>query len=271
MASGKGGTGKTTVAVNLALAIEGDVQFLDCDVEGANAHLFLRPRIDSVRPVGVPSPRIDADRCIGCGKCSDACRFNALLRIRKRIKVLPNLCHGCGGCQLVCPNGALTLEPRRVGAISEGVAGRIAFASGELDVGQALGVPIIRELKALAGGHAHTVIDCPPGTSCPVVEAVQGCDRCLMVTEPTPFGLHDLKIMARVLGKMDVPSGVIVNRDRGPYVPLEDFCQESGIPVLMRIPFDRRIAELYSQGEVLVGHYPGFRERMAELFDEVRA
>lgn len=270
MASGKGGTGKTTVAVNLALAIE-DVQFLDCDVEGANAHLFLRPRIESVRPVGVPSPRIDPDKCTGCGKCSDVCRFNALLRIKKRIKTVPSLCHGCGGCELVCPTGALTLEPRRIGSISEGAAGPIAFAHGELDVGQALSVPIIRELKALAGKRSHTVIDCPPGTSCPVVETVQGCDRCLMVTEPTPFGLHDLKIMAKVLDRMCIRSGVIINRDRGPYGPLEDFCRRSGIPVLMRIPFDRRIAELYSRGEPLVDNLPGFRERMALLFDEVRA
>jgi MinD superfamily P-loop ATPase len=271
VASGKGGTGKTTVAVNLALAIEEDVQFLDCDVEGANAHIFLRPQINSVRPVGVLSPRIDIDRCNGCGKCADACRFSALVKVKNRIKVIPNLCHGCGGCQLVCPTGALVLESRRVGAVSEGFAGEMAFASGELDVGQALSVPIIRELKALAGGRDHTIIDCPPGTSCPVVEAVQGCDRCLMVTEPTPFGLHDLKIMTKVLDRMGIPAAIIINRDRGPYRPLEEFCERSGIPVLLRIPFDRRIAELYSRGEVLVDNYPGFRESMVQLFEEVRA
>ncbi|MDW5564042.1 MAG: ATP-binding protein [Methanomassiliicoccus sp.] len=271
VASGKGGTGKTTIAVNLALAIEGDVQLLDCDVEGPNAHLFLRPCIESVRPVGISTPRIDADRCLGCGKCSDACHFNALLRIRKKIKIIQNLCHGCEACQLVCPTGALALEPRRIGSISEGMAGPIPIAFGELDIGQSLSVPVIRELKALVRGHAHTVIDCPPGTSCPVVEAVQGCDRCLMVTEPTPFGLHDLKILAKVLGRMGVPMGAIVNRDNGTYEPLEEFCRSSGIPVLMRIPFDRRIAELYSRGEVLVDTYPGFRERMVGLFNQVRA
>jgi len=270
VASGKGGTGKTTVAVNLALAIGGDLQFLDCDVEGANAHIFLKPRIETIRPVGVPVPLIDAGRCIACGKCAETCRFNALVRIKKRIKVLPNLCHGCSGCQLVCPNGAVTMVSRRVGSISQGMAGGISFASGELDVGEALSVPIIRELKALDGGHAHTIIDCPPGTSCPVVESIHGSDYCLMVTEPTPFGLHDLKLMAKVLGKMEVPSGIVINRAREPYEPLEAFCRESGIPVLLRIPFDRRIAELYSHGETLVDHIPEFKKMMLDLLEEVR-
>jgi len=270
VASGKGGTGKTTVAVNLALAIGEDLQFLDCDVEGANAHLFLRPEIGSITPVGIPAPLIDAEKCNGCAKCAEMCRFNALLRVKNRIKVLPNLCHGCGGCQIACPVGAVTMVPRRIGSISQGRAGAMEFACGELDVGEALGVPMIRELKALKSERAHTIIDCPPGTSCPVVEAVHGCDHCLLVTEPTPFGLHDLKLMVKVLGKMDMPSGVIVNRYGGPYEPLDAFCRETGIPVLLRIPFDRRIAELYSRGEALVGNLPGFREKMLELFREVR-
>ncbi len=270
VASGKGGTGKTTVAVNLALAIGEDLQFLDCDVEGANAHIFLKPHIETTRPVGIPVPLIDVERCTGCGRCAEVCRFNALLRIKKRIKVLPNLCHGCGGCQLVCPAGAVTMMSRRVGSIRQGTAGKIDFACGELDVGEVLSVPIIRELKALDGGHAHTIIDCPPGTSCPVVESIHGCDYCLMVTEPTPFGLHDLKLMVNVLGKMGVPSGIIINRDQGPYEPLEAFCRESGLSVLLRIPLDRRIAELYSHGDTLVGNLPGFKQRMLELFQEVK-
>lgn len=270
VASGKGGTGKTTVAVNLALAIDEDIQFLDCDVEGANAHIFLKPHIESIRAVGIPVPLIDVERCNACGKCAEACRFNALVRIKKRIKVLPNLCHGCGGCHLVCPTRAVTMVSRRVGSISQGIAGGMAFACGELDIGEALSVPIIRDLKALEGVHAHTIIDCPPGTSCPVVESIHGCDYCLMVTEPTPFGLHDLKLMAKVLGKMGVPSGIVINRAQEPYEPLEAFSRESGIPVLLRIPFDRRIAELYSHGDTLVGHLPGFKHRMLELFREVK-
>jgi len=269
VASGKGGTGKTTVAVNLALAIGEGVQFLDCDVEGANAHIFLRPKIETIKEVGVPVPRIDADRCIACGKCADACRFNALVRIKKRIKVVPNLCHGCGACHLVCPTDAVTMVTRRIGQIRQGRAGGIAFACGELDIGEALSVPIIRGLKALDGGYAHTIIDCPPGTSCPVVESVHGCDYCLMVTEPTPFGLHDLRLMARVLENIKVPAGIVINRAQEPYRPLEAYCQESGIPVLMRIPFDRRIAELYSRGDTLVEHMPGFKQKMLELFREV--
>jgi MinD superfamily P-loop ATPase len=269
VASGKGGTGKTTIAVNLALAIEGDIQFLDCDVEGANSHIFLRPQIERTREVGIPLPVIDEGLCDGCGRCAEACRFNALVRVGKRIRVMPALCHGCEACQITCPKGAVTMISRRLGIVSVGTAGRIAFASGELDVGEAMGVPIIRELKALEGRHEHTIIDCPPGTSCPVVESVHGSDYCLMVTEPTPFGLHDLKLMAKVLERIEVPSGVVVNRDHGPYEQLESFCRNSGIPILMRIPFDRRIAELYSRGEVLVEHIPGFGEKMRALFREI--
>lgn len=270
VASGKGGTGKTTVAVNLALAIEGDLQFLDCDVEGANAHLFLKPQIETTIPVETFIPQIDLERCDGCGKCAEMCQFHALLRIKRRIKVLPALCHSCGGCQLVCPKEAVTMVPRRIGSISQGRAGNISFANGELDVGEALSVPIIRKLKSLDGGHSHTIIDCPPGTSCPVVESVHGCDYCLMVTEPTPFGLHDLKLMAKVLEKMEVPTGIVINRDRGPYGPLDAFCLETGIPVLLRIPFDRRIAELYSRSDALVGNLTGFRQQMVDLFQEIK-
>lgn len=269
VASGKGGTGKTTVAVNLALAVQEELQFLDCDVEGANAHLFLKPRISSTIPVETLVPQIDVGRCDGCGKCAETCQFHALLRIKKRIKVLPILCHSCGGCQLVCPKDAVTMVPRKIGSISVGRAGNIHFASGELDVGEALSVPIIRKIRSLGGEHPHTIIDCPPGTSCPVVESIRGCDYCLMVTEPTPFGLHDLKVMAKVLESMEMPTGIVINRDRGPYGPLDDFCLETGIPVLLRIPFDRRIAELYSRGDALVGNLTGFRQKMVDLFQGI--
>ena len=268
VASGKGGTGKTTVAVNLALVMD-DVQFLDCDVEGANAHIFLQPHITTVFDVGVPLPLIDTEKCIGCGKCAEACRFGALVRIKKRIRVQANMCHGCGACHMVCPNGAVTMVSRRVGTVGRGTAGKIAFAMGELDVGEAMGVPIIRALKALEGERKNTVIDCPPGTSCPVVESIRGCDRCIMVTEPTPFGLHDLKLMAKVASNMCIPSGIVINRSRGYYAPLEEFAAEAKIPILLRIPFDRRIAELYSRGENLVDSIPGFKEDMLRLLQEV--
>lgn len=269
VASGKGGTGKTTVAANLALAICEDVLFLDCDVEGANAHLFLKPKITVIRPVEVPFPLIDASLCDGCGKCVEFCQFSSLARIRRKIKTLPNLCHGCGGCELVCPRKAITMVGRRVGQVERGAVNGMTFACGELDIGEALGVPIIRELKTLAGTRTHTIIDCPPGTSCPVVESVRGCDFCLMVTEPTPFGLHDLKLMMKVVEKVDMPYGLVINRAQGPYEPLVEFCRISAIPVLMRIPFDRRIAELYSKGELLNDHIPGFRNSMRNMFREI--
>lgn len=236
------------------MIIEDQLQFLDSDVEGANAHLFLKPQIETMLPVETPIPEIDGERCDKCGKRSRMCQFHALSRTKRSIKVLPALCHSCGGCQLVCPKEDVTMLPCRIGSVSRGRAGNIHFACGELDVGEASSVPIIRKLRSLGGEHPHTNVDCPPGTSCPVVESIHGCDYCLMVTEPTPFGLHDLKLMAKVLEEMEVPAGIVINRDRGPYGPLDAFCSETGIPVLLRIPFDRRIAELYSRGEALVGN-----------------
>ncbi len=269
VASGKGGTGKTTVAVNLALSAAGSVQFLDCDVEGANAEIFLKPTIRSTKPVDVMVPLIDRATCDACGRCVTACRFNAIVNVRGRVRALNDLCHGCGGCHLVCPRGAIKMVGRRVGQIRWGSAGDIDFACGELDAGQALSVPIIRELKAMANGHDLTIIDCPPGTSCPVIESVKDCDFCLMVTEPTPFGLHDLRLMTRVVELMGIPHAVVINREQGRYGPLEDYCRENGLRVLMRVPFDRRIAELYSRGEPLINSMPEIRERLVAMLEEI--
>jgi MinD superfamily P-loop ATPase len=268
VASGKGGTGKTSVAVNLALST-GAEQVLDCDVEEPNVHIFLKPGATESQPVELLVPRIIEEKCTYCRRCAEFCQYNALFVAGETAMVFPELCHSCGGCKLVCPEDAIEEAPRVIGKIFKGMACGVELVYGELNIGEPLAVPIISKVKEQAKREGLVILDAPPGSACPVVEAVHGSDFCLMVTEPTPFGLHDLEVATEVVRQLGVPMGVVVNfagiGDRGVY----EFCERQGIPVLMEIPFDRRIAELYSRGVPFTEEMTEWRPRFHRLLDEM--
>ncbi|HUT27812.1 MAG TPA: ATP-binding protein [Methanomassiliicoccales archaeon] len=268
VASGKGGTGKTSVACALALSLDRPLTFLDCDVEGANAHLFLHPEFLSQAEVKVPYPVIDAAKCDACGKCVENCQFGAMIRLGKKVRLMSGLCHGCGTCRLVCPLDAITMSGRSVGTVRYGTAGLMKFACGELLTGEALSVPIIRKIKEEKDDLV--IIDCPPGTSCPAVESIDGASFALLVTEPTPFGEHDLRGMITVCRRLEVPCGVLINRSSGDDAIIERLCEITNVPILMRIPFDRRVAECYAHGGTLLEAMPGMESKMLDLFLEIR-
>jgi MinD superfamily P-loop ATPase len=270
VASGKGGTGKTTVAVSLALALRGghSVQFLDCDVEEPNACFFLKPHIEESQDVCTLIPEIDERRCTYCGKCAQVCAYHALAVVEGAVLVFPELCHGCGACSLLCPEKAIRERGKRIGVVESGRAGEVAFLQGRLDIGQAMSPPLIRAVKKRLDPSRTVIIDAPPGTSCPVVESVKHSDFCLLVTEPTPFGFHDLELAAATVREMGVPCGVVINRaipGKGERT-IREFCASREIPVLMTIPFERKIAEAYAQGEPILHVFPAYREKFLELF-----
>ncbi|MBC7264182.1 MAG: ATP-binding protein [Chloroflexi bacterium] len=273
VASGKGGTGKTTVATSLALALQEHlaVQFLDCDVEDPNAHLYLRPTIQRREEVGVSLPVVDFALCDYCGRCAEVCAYHAIAVVGQKLLIFPELCHGCGSCILNCPQKAMHEEPRPVGIIEEGQAGPIAFAQGILNVGEPMATPVIRQLKKRlqeCQPGVVSILDAPPGTACPVVESLRGADFALLVTEPTPFGLHDLRLAVEVArDTLGLPVGVVINRDGVGNTGVEDYCTAEGIPVLMRIPLDRRIAAPCSDGVPLVEAFPSYREHFQDLYN----
>lgn len=275
IASGKGGTGKTTVAVNLALSLK-NVQFLDCDVEEPNAHLFLKPRIASQLKVHVPVPEIDEARCTYCGRCREVCAYHAIAVLppgpakEGSILVFPHLCHGCGTCSLFCPSKAIREVDKEIGLIEIGDAGPVSFIHGCLNVGEAMSPPLIRQVKNYMNPTKTVIIDAPPGTSCPVIAAVKGSDFCLLVTEPTPFGLNDLILAVEVLRKLSMPFGVVINRADIGDDKVETYCREQNILVLMRIPFDRRIAELYSSGIPFVLEKTEYRGQFNAAFNLIK-
>jgi MinD superfamily P-loop ATPase len=229
-----------------------DVQFVDCDVEEPDAALFLKPAIDKTVDVTVPVPLIDSQRCNGCGECAEVCQFNALAIVSGKALGFKNLCHGCGGCAFICPAAAIREVPNRIGVTETGMVGSMTFMGGRLDIGEPKATPLVRALKSAATDGVTSILDSPPGTGCPVVETVRDCDFCLLVTEPTPFGLYDLELMVKVLDVLHVPSGIVINRDDGSSSIIDDFAAKKNLPVLMRIPFRREIAEALSRGLPLV-------------------
>lgn len=271
IASGKGGTGKTTIATSLALAL-GDhipLKFLDCDVEAPNAHFFLKPDIQNEDPFFVLVPEIDYSKCSFCGKCAEICEFNALAVLPDSVLVFEDLCHSCGGCTLLCPEGAISEKQKRIGAISQGNSGPVLFFQGQLDIGQAMSPPLIQGVKDMIDRDDLAIIDAPPGTSCPMVQAVKDSDYAILVTEPTPFGLHDLRLAVEALKILEIPCGIVINRDNADYPLVNDFCREESIPVLLTIPLDKKIAVAYSQGQALIEGIPEYRQKFLELFHKI--
>ena len=309
VASGKGGTGKTTVAVSLALSLVSDARcgwtpgfsqeaptehlsvnpahplFLDCDVEEPNAALFLRPVIQERREVGLLIPEIDAEACTCCGRCAEVCQYHAIAVVGKKVLVFPALCHGCGSCRLNCPTDAIREVLHVTGTIERGWAGLppaaggpggVEFAQGTLNVGEPMAVPIIRQLKRWVvppvPGERPIILDASPGTACPVVETMRGADCVLMVTEPTPFGLHDLRLAIEVArGELGLPVGVVINRDGVGDRGVDEYCAAEDVPILLRIPLDRHVAEAYSEGLPLLEALPAYRVRFVTLWERLAA
>jgi len=288
IASGKGGTGKTTVATSLALSLVGQGEqvnsvhlvplFLDCDVEAPNAHLFLKPTFNFYQEVGILIPQVDEARCTHCGRCVEVCQYHAIAVLGKKTLVFPQLCHGCGSCTWICPDGAISEVVNEIGILERGFTpSGIDFAQGVLNIGEPMAVPVIRQLKRWATPESDQVVivDASPGTSCPVVEAIRGADFLLLVTEPTPFGLHDLKLAVEVAHELQIPTGVVINRagsDCGYASIVEAFCLEQGLPILLRIPFEREIAEGIAQGKTLLEIHPDYYgNRFRQMFSQIAA
>jgi len=272
IASGKGGTGKTLVATSLALSIrdEEKVQLLDCDVEEPNDHLFLRPVITASEPVCIPVPKVDYSRCTFCGDCAKVCAFKAIAVVPKSVLIFDQLCHGCGACSYLCPVKAISEEGRPMGVVESGNAGNIEFVQGRLTVGEAMAVPVIRRVKEKINRNRTAILDVSPGTSCPVVESVENSDYCLLVTEPTPFGLHDLGLAVETVRQLGVPFGVIINRAVSGYTLVNDYCTREGIPVLIEIPLDREIAHLYSEGITLAEGRPQWQAAFIDVYARIK-
>lgn len=272
IASGKGGTGKTTVATSLAQVAASDgrtVAYLDCDVEEPNGHLFLKPQIVQQRPIDKLIPVVDPHRCTHCGLCSRACRYGAIACVGSQTLVFTELCHACGACLLVCPEDAIHEQPRPIGMLRIGTSGSLQFVDGVLNVGEAMSPPAIRAVKEAAPGVELTVLDCPPGTSCPVIESVRGCDLLLLVTEPTPFGLHDLKLAVEMARALRLNFSVIINRADTGDREVWEYCRRQRITVAAEIPDDREVAEAYSRGELAATAVPHVAERIRGLLETV--
>jgi len=268
VASGKGGTGKTIIATSLALSVN-DVQLLDCDVEEPNAHIFIKPRRGTSEIVSIPIPRIDESRCNFCGECAKICAYNALAVLKDRVLVFPHLCHGCGGCSLLCPQKAITEINKEIGVVENGRAGELEFIHGILHIGEVMAPPLVRAVKKNIHAEKNVIIDAPPGTSCPVIEAIKGSDYCVLVTEPTPFGLNDLILAVEVVRKLNIPFGVVINRADLGDNKVEQYCADESVPVVMRIPFDREIAVAYSKGIPLVEAKREYLQKFNGMFEVI--
>lgn len=269
VASGKGGTGKTTVSTNLAVAAEQQITFLDCDVEEPNAHLFLHPNIHKTETVYTFVPDIEEENCNQCGKCVDICRFGALTVVGKKMLLFPELCHGCGGCVEVCPENCFSEGQRELGTIESGSKNGISFHHGVLRIGEAMSPPLIKRLRVSYGNDTMVIIDAPPGTSCPVIAAMHGADFVVLVTEPTPFGLHDLILAHQTVLQLGIPHGLVINRADLGDSGVEDYALKNDLPLLLSIPFSRDIAEMYSRGLLLVEEHEEWKMIFKKLYQKI--
>ncbi|MFP4515566.1 MAG: 4Fe-4S binding protein [Desulfovibrionales bacterium] len=275
VASGKGGTGKTTVAASLAAVWESPVVAVDLDVEEPNLHLFLNPKITSRRTASMEIPVADETKCTFCRACAEICQFKAISVFGEVLLTFPEMCHGCGGCIAVCPEKALSPGSRSLGEVSQGYAGEIPFLMGKLRVGEAMSPPLMRAVKQdlgtlLSKQHRDVIVDAPPGVSCPAVSAVMDSDVIVLVTEPTPFGLYDFRLAYEAFSPMGKPLGAVVNRAGLGDPAVYEFCDKHNIPVLAEIPFERRIAEAYSRGTVLATVDADLTSLFVKLRDSIR-
>ena len=253
IASGKGGTGKTTIATNLALTLSNlnrQVELLDCDVEEPNCHIFVKPKFEISRPITIPVPEVDEMKCNNCGLCAEVCQYNAIVCLKGSVMVFDDMCHGCGGCMIFCPEKAISAKAKEVGTVEIGRAKGFSFIHGKLKIGQVMAPAVIRGVKATAGKSEFTVVDAPPGTSCSVIESVRDADFVILATEPTPFGLNDLKLAVDMVRALKLPFAVAINRCDIGDEAVKRYCVIEGIKVILEIPDDRRIAQAYSRGVI---------------------
>jgi MinD superfamily P-loop ATPase len=274
VASGKGGTGKTLISTNLVLIASllkkvGVTTYLDCDVEEPNGHLFLKPKIDATMHVGVPVPVIDEDLCTHCGLCGDICQYSAIVCVKDTVLTFSALCHACGGCARVCPQQAISEEMRTLGVIEKGWKNNIQFIHGILNIGEAMSPPLIKAVRSSCSGNTLHIVDAPPGTSCPVITAIKGSDFVLLVTEPTPFGLNDLSLALDMVDELGLPHAVLVNRAEAGNDIARKFCRDRGVEIIAEIPDDRRIAEAYSRGEMIVESLPEYKGIFIDLLKKI--
>ncbi|MFH1075627.1 MAG: ATP-binding protein [Pseudomonadota bacterium] len=269
VASGKGGTGKTTVSVNLARVLDRSVLLLDCDVEEPNAHLFLKGSACGEEVVAILVPEVDESLCDGCGECSRFCEYHAIVSFGTAPLVFSEMCHGCGGCAKVCPKKAIREINKRIGVIETLESGNITLIQGRLDIGVAMAPPLIKAVKSRLKNGMPAILDAPPGTSCPVIATIRGSDFVLLVTEPTPFGLHDLKLAVDTVREIGIPFGVVINRVGIGDARVHVYCETQNIPILLEIPDDRRIAEAYSRGSLIVDALPEYRGLFKDLGEKI--
>lgn len=271
VASGKGGTGKTTISTNLAAAWNRETTYLDCDVEEPNGHIFLKPRIHQAQRIYAPIPQVDESSCDGCKKCTEICRFSAITTVGSTVLVFPELCHSCGGCFTVCPQRSISEGQRELGSVEIGTVGNIHFRHGILRVGEAMSPPLIREVKKHLVSGVPTIIDAPPGTSCPVITAIHGSDYVILVTEPTPFGLHDLKLAHETVMELGLPCGLVINKANLGDDGVQQYAVKHDIPVLLELPYSKDIARRYSKGELLIETMPEWKLAFIALGEKVIA
>jgi len=264
--SGKGGTGKTTVSASLAASVP-SCQYIDCDVEEPNGAIFLTPELQESSPVKVPVPKADMAKCNACGYCGKACQFNAIAVVKDKVLVFPEICHHCGACIIACPNDAISEVERTIGVVEAN--GDDTFLQGKLNVGEPISIPILRELKKRIKSDMTVILDCSPGASCTVVQSIEGCDYCVLVTEPTPFGLHDLRIAVQLVRKMGLPFGVVLNKASDNSRLIHEFCENEGIELLMEIPFSQDIAKGYSRGILPIQNNDLWKEKFEKLYEKI--
>jgi len=270
VASGKGGTGKTTASVNLAWVMDTDVHLLDCDVEEPNSHLFLKGGKTKEEIISTPVPEVDESLCNDCGECGKFCQYHAIVSFGTKPILFPELCHSCGGCAKVCPQRAIHEIDRRIGVVETMQAGNITLIQGRLDIGIAMAPPLIRAVKTRLRNGTPAILDAPPGTSCAVITTLRDTDFVILVTEPTPFGLYDLKLAVDMVRTLKIPFGVVVNRMGIGDRRVHDYCRKEQIPILLEIPDDRRIAEAYSRGDLIVEALPEYRRLFVQLFEKIK-